>query len=254
MMTSIRVKPRLFMRGVAMLLVTAGCCLGGDASPAPDRHLFILSGQSNMTPGLKGGFANAVAEHYGKENVAIAAHSKNGRGIRFWDQEYTYPDGYIVKGKKKPPTAGSLAQHGEDYIPLMKSVRKAGDSKSFKTVTFVWMQGESDAGRDLGPFYAASFTRVLNRLKADTERSDINFVIGRVSDAGLGGPNEEGWKHVRAIQMKLADDAEYGAWINTDDLNGPDNDVHYPREQCGILGARFAEKAIELVAKRLEVG
>ncbi len=39
-----------------------------------------------------------------------------------------------------------------------------------------------------------------------------------------------------------------GAWIDTDDLNGDKNELHYRKEENGsiALGRRFAAKAIEL--------
>lgn len=212
------------------------------------RHLFILSGQSNMTGALKSGFAKKVEAHFGKESVVIVHQCKPGRGIRFWDKDYVFPEGYTLPGKGRPPSESSKSQHGQLYPRLRKVVQKAGDTKSFETVTFIWMQGESDAGRALGDVYAQSFNRVLDRLKDDLGRDDISFVIGRISDASVG----KSWKEVRDAQMQLADDAEFGAWINTDDLNGPENKVHYPDPQYPVLGARFAEKAIQLVAKRKE--
>ena len=72
-------------------LLTAGAVMFLAASTAtisaaePARHLFILSGQSNMTGALKSGFAEKVEAHFGKENVAIAHQCKPSRGIRFWD-------------------------------------------------------------------------------------------------------------------------------------------------------------------------
>jgi hypothetical protein len=241
------------------ILTISGCAVVKETSSnrseslknKSTKHLFILSGQSNMTGGLKAGFAQTTVKRYGKENVVIAHTSKGGRGIRFWDKDYVHPEGYSHP-KKGPPSKGSLAQHGIEYGPLLKAVLKTGDSQSFKTVTFIWMQGESDAGRGLGDVYAESFMRVLARLKKDIARKDISFVIGRISDSGLGGKNDKGWKRVRKVQVGLAEESEYGAWINTDDLNGPKNDIHYPSDQYGPLGSRFAEKAIELVSKRVK--
>ena len=228
--------------------LVAGSAVHADIS---ERHLFILSGQSNMTGGLKAGFAKVVHAHYGEDRVAIAHQNKPGRGIRFWDKEYVFPDQYVVPGKGGVPSEKSKAQHGEEYPVLLQAVRKAGDPGTFATVTFVWMQGESDGGRELGPVYEQSFMRLLNRLQKDIGRDDMNFVIGRISDAQVGKSKESGWQRVREVQMKLGDEAEFGAWIDTDDLNGPENAVHYPREQYGPLGERMAKQAIELVTKRL---
>ncbi len=239
-------KFRMTMVMCGFVVFVAGLGVAGDGA-----HLFILSGQSNMTGGLKGGFSKKVGEHFGKEQVVVVSQSKAGRGIRFWDKDYVFPENYVVPGKGRAPSEGSKAQHGMEYPVLLKAVEKAGDAEVFRTITFVWMQGESDAGRGLGGVYEQSFFRVLGRLKTDIGRDDVGFVIGRVSDAGLNGASAKGWREVRAVQAKLAKDAKDGTWIDTDDLNGPDNNVHYPKEKAGPLGARFADKAIELVSKRL---
>ncbi len=242
-----------------MLVVLCGCLSSRTTATektvlAPDqthKHFFILSGQSNMTGQLKKGFAQKVVKHYGSGNAVIAHKNKNGRGIRFWDKDYVHPKNYKHPVKGKTPSKGSLAQHGQEYGPLLEAVQKAKGDQSFTTVTFVWMQGESDAANILGDVYAESFNRIMVRLKKDIGLKELNFVIARISDAGLGGNRDKSWKRVREVQVELAEDSEYGAWIDTDDLNGAKNDVHYPSEQYAPLGERLADKAILLIAKRL---
>ena len=211
-----------------------------------ERHLFILSGQSNMTGGLKAGFAQKVEDTYGKENVVVVHHSKSGRGIRFWDKDYRFPDGYRFPGKGVP-SERSKQQHGQEYGPLIGKVREAIEGKSFDTATFVWMQGESDGGRGLGSVYEESFLRLLRRIKEDLERKDLGFVIGRINDSRINDPN---WRHVREVQVKLAKDSPNGEWIDTDDLSDSESGVHFPKENYSKLGQRFAEKAIDLIRKR----
>ncbi len=227
---------------VAILLLTG--CGGGE----PGKHLFILSGQSNMTGGLEAGFARTVEDAFGKANVTVVRNSKSGRGIRFWDKDYKFPDNYKFPGKGAPE-AKHWDQHGRLYGPLIQAVRNADKEKSYDSVTFIWMQGESDAGRALGEVYADSFLRLVERLKTDLDREELNFVIGRISDARM---SDTGWTRVRDVQVKLAEDHANGAWIDTDDLNGgqagvPGGAVHYPAEKAGVLGERFAAKAIELI-------
>ena len=217
-----------------------------SASTETGKHLFILSGQSNMTGGLKAGFAKKVEGTYGKEKTVVVHHSKSGRGIRFWDKDYRFPDQYRFPGKGIP-SERSKQQHGQEYGPLIGKVREAIDGNSFDTVTFVWMQGESDGGRGLGSVYEESFLRLLRRIKEDLERKDVGFVIGRINNSRMSDPN---WKYVREVQVKLAKDAEHGAWIDTDDLSDSEHGVHFPRENYSKLGQRFAEKAIDLIRKR----
>ncbi len=213
-----------------------------DAQDA-ERHLFILSGQSNMTGGLKAGFTKTVENTFGEKNVVVVHHSKSGRGIRFWDKDYTFPDNYRFPGKGVP-SERSKQQHGQEYGPLMEKVQEAFKGKPYDTVTFIWMQGESDGKRGLGGVYEKSFLRLLGRMKTDLDRKDIGFVIGRINDSYMSDPH---WAAMRDVQVKLAENADHGAWVDTDDLSEPDDGVHFPKEKYPSLGNRLAGKAIDLI-------
>ena len=210
------------------------------------HHLFILSGQSNMTGGLKAGFVKTVEDTFGKDKVMVVHHSKSGRGIRFWDKDYEFPENYRFPGKGVPSERTKL-QHGQEYGPLIEKAREAYDGKPFHTVTFVWMQGESDGGRGLAPAYEKSFLRLLGRIKKDLERKDIAFVVGRINDSRMSDPN---WTDMRKLLVRLAENTEHGEWIDTDDLSEPEHGVHFPKESYPVLGDRFARKAIELIRKK----
>ena len=213
------------------------------AAKEPGGHLFILSGQSNMTGGLKDGFSATVTEALGADKVTIVQCARAGRGIRFWTADYALPEGHPLHGKL---TGGN----GEEFTRLVKAVKDACDARTFKTVTFIWMQGESDAMRDLGVAYERSFTTLLGNLKRELAIGEMRFVIGRISDYGLHREQAEGWKKMRAIQQKIAEDDPLGDWIDTDDLNGgeettPEGDLHYPKEESVTLGGRFAKATLK---------
>ncbi|OVE77875.1 acetyl xylan esterase [bacterium F16] len=214
------------------------------------KHLFILSGQSNMA-GLNPqiSFIPAVEKEFGKENVTVVKNAKGGRPIRDWYKDYTYPGGKMPKkGRKGKGSFGSL------YDALMKDVNKAVTGNTYNTVTFVWMQGERDAKELLADVYAQSFNGILAQLKTDLKLTSINFVIGRLSDFDMQDKKYPHWTKVRDVQVTLAEDDPNGEWVDTDDLNnkgndGEINDLHYTREGYKILGQRFAEKAIALIKK-----
>ncbi len=241
---------RCFYRITGLLLVIA--CLnslpvvGQDTATScagkPGRHLFILSGQSNMTEALKQGLTGKVEEAFGKENVAIAMSMKSGRGIRYWCSDYRFSDNHIPSGEE-------LAAIGSLYKPLMDAVKDAAGGKTFDTVTLIWMQGESDSAKGRGEVYEENFMKFLNHLKTDLKRDDMRFVIGRLSDFAMDNPR---WVKMREIQVKLAGSIAGGAWIDTDDLNGgeagvPGGELHYGKAESVTLGVRFATKAIEMI-------
>lgn len=232
---------------------------GPSAELRAGRHLFILSGQSNMYH-MKGrkSFIPTVTKAFGKDNVIVAENAKRGAPIRMWDKDYKWPDGRAIPqgrmrpGKKKIDRKAFEAGFGTLYEKLMNEVKRCTKGKTFDTVTFVWMQGESDAGGKLSHLYADSFNRVVARLKGDLKITSINIVIGRLSDYGMNNPE---WVKMRKLQVKYAEDTPNCEWVDCDDLNDftengeTRNGLHYTKDGYKILGQRFAEKAIELIKK-----
>jgi hypothetical protein len=208
-----------------------------------DKHLFILSGQSNMQRlDHKKSFEPEVVAAFGKHSVTVVKGAKKGQPIRRWYKNW------------KPEKGNSPAASGDLYDSLMKSVKEATKGKKFATVTFIWMQGERDAKERHGMVYAASLKGLKSQLAKDLVRDDIHFVIGRLNDFDLEDKNYSHWSLVRNAQVKVADADPLGAWVNTDDLNDLKlaggkvrNDIHCTEAGYQILGKRFADKAIELI-------
>lgn len=248
-MLSLSIHP---LRTALLLFLTLVLGVGFTCAEEPSEekrgHLFILSGQSNMTSGLEQGFTSVVAEALGKDQITIVRSMKGGRGIRYWLKDYQLPEDHLLHGKLEKG-------NGEEYPKLLEAIKNAGDARTFKTVTFIWMQGESDAGRDLGVAYEKSFNALLSLLKSDLQIEKMHFVIGRISDFGLHGESEKAWKQMREVQVRTAESNPLGAWIDTDDLNGgdeknPHGELHYPSENYPKLGERFGKKALELLMKK----
>ena len=233
---------RLLLIGFALALVfIAPVCAGEEKT---GKHLFILSGQSNMTGALKAAFTAHVEEQYGKENSVVVMRMKSGRGIRFWVADYDQPADRGLNEKK-------MTSNGMEYKPLLETALAAVKAQSFDTVGFIWMQGESDANNRLSEVYEESFLKLVGQLRKDLKRVDLYYVIGRINDYAKSRPDNVHWKRVRETQIKLGK-TPGNAWIDTDDLNGgnadnPDGDIHFPREGALRLGRRFADKAIEMI-------
>ena len=227
---------------IALAFIVTACA----SPPKTGKHLFILSGQSNMTGTLKGAFTDRVEKRFGEENAVVVMRPKSGRGIRFWVADYRQPSDRNLSDKK-------MAENGSVYPFLLQDVTAAAKGESFDTVGFIWMQGESDANNRLSEVYEESFIKLIGQLKRDLGREDLYFVVGRISDYGRGGPQHEHWQRVRDEQVRLGKHRG-GAWIDTDDLNGgdakqPNGDIHFPKQGAVILGQRFADKAVELIGK-----
>ena len=236
---------RLLQLGFALALIfLAPVCAGEEKT---GRHLFILSGQSNMTGAVKAAFTAHVEEQYGEENSVVVMRMKSGRGIRFWVADYDQPADRGLNEKK-------MTSNGMEYKPLLETALAAVKAQSFDTVGFIWMQGESDANNRLSEVYKESFLKLVGQLRKDLKREDLYCVIGRINDYARSRPDNVHWKRVRETQVKLGK-TPGNAWIDTDDLNGgdannPDGDIHFSKDGAAKLGQRFAKKAIELISKR----
>jgi len=192
-------------------LAAVNSSLAGDAPSIERRigkakkHLFLLSGQSNMFLMSSEPFVSAVNKAFGDGNVTVVKSAKRGAPIRMWDKEYKWPkDWEIPQGRRRPGRKLTTrdefeAKFGELYDGLMASVKRHTTGKTYDTVTFVWMQGESDSEKKVSHLYPDSFDRIVARLKADLEIDSINIVIGRLSDYGVG---KEGWDNMRKWQVK----------------------------------------------------
>ena len=206
------------------------------------KHLFILSGQSNMErldPEIS--FTPAIEAEFGDENVVIVHDAEGGQPIQRW---------YSVTDNKT----------GDLYARLMKKVSTATRSAPISTVTFLWMQGETNAAQKDGDLYKANLTHLLDQVAKDSGAQALNFVIGRLSDHALESGLKKHrkmnphWAMIRDIQMDVADASPRGTWVNTDDLNTVDSKkgiietgLHYSEDGYKIFGERLAAAAIALM-------
>ena len=233
------------MKTLYLTIATSLLCLLSSHAAA-DKHLFILSGQSNMA-GLKPeiSFTPTVEAAFGKENVTVVKSAQGGQPIRRWYKQW------------KPAKGDEPKATGDLYDKLMAAVSAASKGQKYASVTFVWMQGERDAKEKHGEVYAAAMKGLIDQLSKDLGRNDINFVIGRLSDFDMEDKKYPHWTMVRKAQVAVAEASSRGAWVDTDDLNDKKNkktnavrhDLHYTGEGYKILGKRFADKAIELIKK-----
>lgn len=211
------------------------------------KHLFILSGQSNMG-GLRPqeSFTPTVEAEFGSDNVIVVKSAYGGQPIRRWYKDWTPPQG------DEPQAQPDL------YDSLIHKVNAAIADEKLATLTFIWMQGERDAKEEMADVYEESLMGLYQQLSDDLDRSDINFVIGRLSDHDLERQNYPQWPVMREIQVKVGESSPRFGWINTDDLNDGVNrkgeeikdDLHMSAEGYVEMGKRFADKSIEIIRKQ----
>lgn len=226
------------LASVVLLIASPLVSLAGEPV-----HLFLLSGQSNMA-NLKPEqvFSPEIQKHFGAENVVIVKVAQKGEPIRRWYKKWK------VTGDQKPGEIGDI------YDRLIKETTAAMSGNSVKSVTLIWMQGERDAKEHLSDQYEKAFLGILDQLKSDLKVKEIHYIIGRLSDAGLG---KKDWDKIREVQQKLGEAGPRSAWINTDDLNDDnrsrdgtplkENDLHYSKAGYDLLAKRYVEKIKALV-------
>lgn len=238
---------------IVMLISAAAFSAQRPEGKGP-KHLFILSGQSNMRQPLPESFTDAVCQVFGKDNVIVALHSHPSQPIKRWYKKWMSPEG--VDGKmKEGEVCGTL------YDALLKKVQKAIEGKELKSVTFVWMQGEADASAGWGKVYEKSFLGILDQFKKDLNLKKINFVLGRINDNYLSARGVKDGDLVRSVQVKLGEDNANGDWVNTDDLNTGVNPWglyetaggHFPNPAYRVMGQRFARKACRLIDPEMKL-
>ncbi|MEM9282579.1 MAG: sialate O-acetylesterase [Verrucomicrobiota bacterium] len=208
------------------------------APQAPEKkqsaHLFLLSGQSNMA-GLnpEEAFVPAVVNAFGEDGAIVVKAAYGAKSIQHW---------------YKPDSNKSTDSRNWLYRELIGKTRFAIANREIQSVTLCWMQGEADAAREESTSaYAENFEGLLQQLRDDLGRDDIQFVIGRLSDHS--NPEKyEAWGQMRQTQEQIADSTRLGRWIDTDAFNGDDNNLHYPSGENGkvALAKTFAAQAIEL--------
>lgn len=191
-------------------------------------------------------FTPAVVKQFGKENIIVVHDAQGGQPIRRWFKDW------------KPEKGAAPEGNGDLYDRLMKKVEAATKGQEIASVTFLWMQGENDARNSLGAVYKASLKGLVQQVSDDLKQERVNVVIGRLSDFGNDKADFPHWEMIRKTQEKFADDAEHGAWVDTDDLNdgitrqGKEvkNDLHYTAEGYNTFGKRLAEAAIKLIGEK----
>jgi hypothetical protein len=218
----------------SLLLTSFGC--------AGDVHLFILSGQSNMA-GLKpeNAFLPELKKLLPDDEIQHIKFAKGGQPIRKWVKNFDEISAKSQLSPRKDP--------GAFYDQTLKVARASIAATPPKTITFLWMQGERDAKEKLSAAYEESMNTLIANLRKDLDASEMNFVIGRLSDFST----TEHWEAVRTAQVNVAKEDSRGSWVDTDDTNNKvkngkaHNDLHYTKEGYDLFGQRLARQAVRLI-------
>ncbi|RAV30344.1 sialate O-acetylesterase [Sinomicrobium soli] len=222
-------------------VLTLMCSAFVSGQEEEGKHLFILSGQVNMALfDYESFFTPLVEEEFGKDNVIVVRSALGGQAIRRW-----YKDWKPLTGNEPKAQPALFRAIFNEVNPLIKG-------QDLKTVTVIWMGGETDAEEGFGNVYERSLKGLFQQFRDQLKREDINVVIGRLNDFGSDKKKEYvDWDMIRDIQVKVAESDDRYDWVDTDDLNdGRDENVLKIRpHNYQTLGERLFEKAIALIEK-----
>ncbi|OVE75748.1 hypothetical protein BVX97_03635 [bacterium E08(2017)] len=233
------------MKHLYIAIIVAMMSVSSLEAAGKGKHLFILSGQSNMARlDPNSSFTPAVEAEFGKQNVIVVKDAQGGQPIRRWYKKYASLSGATGGKKKNLDKKGNARVGGGLYDRLMEKVNKEIAGANLETVTFVWMQGEKDSQGAAYKVYKEALTGLIQQLSDDMKRDDLNYVIGRLTQYKSG---QQGWDEIRKIQQEVAEASPRGAWVDSD--NCELKDIHHTPAGYKELGKLFAEKAIELVKK-----
>ncbi len=230
------------MKTFSTLFIVIFYCVFISNIQQTERHLIIMSGQSNMVHlDPNESFIPILKKEFGDNSLIIVKDAKGAQPISRWY-------------KKAKPNQNEL-QIGDLYDQLFsKTIDSIADFK-IKSVTFIWMQGERDAKLRNADTYENHLKGLYHQLSKDLDRNDINFIIGRLNDFDMTNAKWPDWTKIRDIQVKVAESNPRFDWIDTDDFNtgiGLDskkvvNDIHMSKKGYFLLGEAFAEKTIQLI-------
>ena len=207
-----------------------------------DKHVFILSGQSNMVRlDLSSSFIPTLESEFGKSNIIVVKDAKGAQPISRWYE--------------KTVATENENEIGDLYDRLLKKVKDSIEGQKIKSLTFIWMQGERDARIENASRYEKSLLGLYHQLAEDLDRDDINFIIGRLNDFDMNNERWLHWTQIREIQQKVGESHPKFDWVNTDSFNDGinvkgetiQNDLHMSVEGYKQLGEAFAKKAIHLI-------
>ena len=239
--------PGFWLIATSLTFTANQSCVWSDELPQPaleadsvaegQKHLFILSGQSNMAgldPNVS--FTPSVQQEFGSNNVIVVKLAQSGQPIRRWYRNWKSANGTPAKN------------NGDLYDRLIQQVKNSIEGKQFVTVSFVWMQGERDAKTNEVAVYGESLKGLVNQLHTDLKRNDINVVIGKLGKGQLEGKRwSEDWAKLRKVQEDLCKENPRWEIVDCDDLEMKSDKLHFTPEGYKGMGQKFAETAIRLI-------
>jgi hypothetical protein len=252
-LSTIETRSSAFCSCIAATFLAAGLAAAeasGTTAESGRTHLMILSGQSNMLGVDPGWIVEFAEQSLPGDTVLVAKVANYGKPIRLWVASWY--ELAVANGidpapyRERDEGVGAIV-----YQQLMEEIREALRGRPRpESVSFLWMQGESDTSEESASIYGLALQHLIGSLRRDLVRPDLIVVIGRLSDARAA--EGTGWGTVRKVQVEIAR-MRRRAWVDTDDLNDKTkkgvevDDLHLNRDGYRVLAQRMVLQASAII-------
>lgn len=249
------------MKRILSMTLALGALVAGVMADEAPLKVFVFAGQSNML-GKRAKAADLPTELQGEQKDALFF---NGTEWTPLAPGKTEVEGFgpeiscakVLASRLKEPigvikhsVGGTTLGHQwapsnpkSLFIELRAKVKAAQGSRKIEIVGMFWMQGESDAQKQvLAEPYQKNLEAFIKTARQEFASSNMVFVAGRVN------PEPEKFPFVDVVRkaQEACNDARY-AFIDCDSLpKGPDH-LHYTTQGVVEMGNRFAEAALKLI-------
>ena len=229
------------------------------------KHLFILSGQSNIQRLKLETITTPLLDAFDRDQILLVKEAWGGKPLQRW-----YKSWQPAAGAPPPayPNGKNVALFGDLYLRLTSAIKSTITSHNIYTgteghiasATLIWLQGEEDTCAYRAESYAQHLMAFMQQCQTDIRSltgQPLNYVIGRINRYGINcAESALYWQQVRNAQVTVAEQLQTQGlqqgwrshWIDTDNFDCADDQLHFSEQGYQQLGAAFVTAALKQLA------
>lgn len=199
--------------------------------------------------GVELSFARKIKSLYPEDKIAIIKYSLGGTSIDTaatsagtWDVDYEGINGINQYDHFLSTLKNAFNQQDIDQDGIKDYLVPAG---------VVWMQGESDAQKEvIAMRYYKNLKKLMSLIRAALRSDNLPVVIGKISDSGQARDGKV-WEYGELVQYgqeKFVKTDEHAAIIRQTKYYSYSDAAHYTSEAYIDLGERFAQAIFDINA------
>lgn len=178
-------------------------------------------------------FAKFIAAYYPGRRINILKLAVGGTSIYDWAKVWNPRVSFRMTDSRISNSLYALLKRQVQLSRVLNGTDK-------KVSAFIWMQGERDARfPQAANAYLGNMRSFVNDLRHEYNSPSARFILGRVNPPADHRPAVE---TIRKAQVQLAAQVRSSRYINTDDLQKAEDQIHYNTKGQILLGRRFADE------------